>query len=260
MISGLYASASSMLNGQKTIDIVSGNLANAMIPGHKQERAAFRSFPDILMRTSTPGGEDPRSIGRVGGGAFSDTVRTSFVEGQLVRTGIPTDLAVSGDGFFQLMTPDGIRYTRNGTFGLDGDGFLVASDGRMVMGQNGAVHVGQADFVVRSSGEVAVMEDAGGVVQERIVDQMEIVDFENRDALVRMGNSEFALSDDSGQRPHAAEGTIVQGFLEQSNMNLIEGMVQMIDAMRAYEASQKMLQSIDQTFEKIVNDVAAPQA
>jgi len=256
VISGLYASATCLLNGQKALDVVVNNLANVNVPAFKQQRTTFRSFPDIMLQHAGPSEPSQRAIGKVGGGARVDEIRTSFHPGQLNFTGNQDDLAISGDGFFQVLTDKGVRYTRNGSFSRDTQGVLRASDGSPVMGKGGLVYIGEQSYQVKSNGDVVVIREEGGVVTEQLIDTVDLVEVTRPEVLKRVGNSQFELPPEYAHLARPATGTVLQGYLEQANISVVSAMVRMIDAFRTYETSQRAIHAIDETLKKAVNEVA----
>lgn len=257
MYSGLYASASSLLNGQRSVDLIAGNLANINVPGYKEARPVFRSFPDILLRTSAARDQNPATLGRVGGGSSLDHVFTSFEGGPLTPTGNRDDLAISGNGFFQVLTDRGVRLTRNGSFLRDPDGVLRNAENEPVLGRNGIVSIPDPVYVVKEDGRVFGVRENREVREEYLIDQLDVVDVSDESVLIREGDSHFSLPEGREDLLVPADGEVRQGCLERANLTLVDAMVRMIDAFRAYEMSQRMLRAIDETLDKVVNDVAA---
>jgi flagellar basal-body rod protein FlgG len=167
----------------------------------------------------------------------------------MVPTGSPLDVFIKGSGFLTVMNNDGIRYTRNGNLSLNPDGLLVASDGSKVMGKDGFIKID------KQAGQVSINEN-GEVIQDGdIKGQLRIADFKKPYRLLREGNGYF-----SPQQPDnpvvASQGFAVkQGFLEESNVNVIGNMVNMIATYRNFEADQKALHAQDDTLDKAVNQV-----
>jgi len=255
MISGLYSSASCLLNAEREVDLISTNLANCTTPAFKQSRVTFSSFPDIMLKVADRDGH-ARTLGKVGGGSVPDAVTTCFAAGDYERTGNPTDLAIEGEGFFQVLTDRGIRYTRNGSFHQDVEGVLRDGASNPVLGANGIVRIGQQSFTVNEKGEVIVTKEAGGILTEEVIDQIQVVDINDKKLLRRSGGCLFELPKGHEDQIKESPALIRQSFLEDSNMTPIHGLIQMISAFRAYEASAKMLEAINETFQKSVIEVA----
>jgi flagellar basal-body rod protein FlgF len=246
MIRGLYTSASGMLAELTRNDVSANNLANINTAGYRKNVAVFKSFPEMLLqRMNDPGtvGGKPPVIGNVGTGVIVDDILTSYNLGQLKETSSPFDLALGGEGVFTVQTPNGERYTRNGSFTIDKDKNLITSEGYLVLGEKGPIKVTGKDFVIESDGNINI--------DGKIIDKIKIVDFADKKSLVKEGDNLF-----QGQQAVTAEtNQLMQGFLEIANVNPITEMVDMITILRAYEANQKAVQAHDTLLGKAVNDV-----
>lgn len=164
-----------------------------------------------------------------------------------MHTGNPLDLAVEGDGFFCIQAQGRIHYARKGNFTLDSDGVLVNQDGLPVLGKGGKIQIDSQDIVV----------DAEGNIMEKgtVVDTIKIVDFPQRHVLQKVGSGLF-ITTDPGAMDRRPEGfKILQGFVEQSNVDAVNVMAEMIDVLRGYESYQKVIQSLNDTTLKAINDV-----
>ena len=175
-------------------------------------------------------------------------VYTNFGQGPLHETGNTTDLAIEGKGFFEIREGDNIRYTRDGNFKLTADGYLVDSDGNHLQGENGDIQIPEnADSIsIDLSGNILIN-------QEEYVDVVKLVDFENYDYLEKVGDTSYKTVD--GAVSFEGTGTIRQGFTEQSNVNAVSEMVDLIAITRAYEANQKVIHTEDSLLEKAVNQI-----
>lgn len=245
MIRGLYTSASGMLAESVRSDATSNNLANVNTTGYKKDTTVMVSFPEMLMvrvADLKKGELQNPVLGTLGTGVLVDEVVTSHKQGQLKESSSSFDLAISGDGYFAVDTPGGQLYTRNGSFTLDRDGYLVTNQGYYVLGQAGRIRV-DGEFTVDSQGNVSVNGNR--------VDTLRLVSFEDQSQLVKIGDSLFVAAEQGVQ----AGGRVMQKFLETSNINAITEMVDMITIMRAYEANQKAIQAHDRTLEQVINDV-----
>lgn len=248
MIRGLYTSASGMLAESLRNDVVANNLANVNSAGYKKDTAAFKSFPEVLMqrlRDKADNGNNP-AIGKLGFGAIVDEVATIYTPGQLKQTENPFDVALEGDNYFTVETPNGNMYTKNGSFGLDGNGYLVTAQGNYVLGQKGRIKVVGQNFNVSQNGQVSV--------DGLNVDSLRISSFGNpRTELKKVGDNLF-----TGNTPlPQVQGRVLQGYLESSNVNAVNEMVDLITIMRSYEANQKAIQAHDSTLDKAVNTVGS---
>lgn len=246
MIRGLYIAATGMQTQQKRMDVVTNNLANAGTAGYKQDSLITRSFREELVSRL----EDPAvvvtsaEIGTLGLGIHIDEVHTSFLSGQIRETGLGTDLALAGDGFFAVQTPAGERYTRAGNFQITADGTLTTVEGYPVLGQNGPIRVSSADFSVNSAG--LVTSSAGN-------DQLRLVSFADNQGLRKEGNNLYA---NFSTEFTGTSGTQVrQGCLESSNVELTTQMVDMISIQRNYEINSKIIKMMDERLGRAVNDI-----
>jgi flagellar basal-body rod protein FlgG len=221
---GLYIAASGMLSEMVRQDQIANDLANASTPGYKADRATQRSFGDILLANSVSGA----TVGPLGLGSRIDSIVTDTTAAPVRDTGEPLDLAVQGDGWFGVQTPQGLRYTRNGQFGVSPQGTLIDGMGNQVLGQNGA----------------PVRVPAGGRPDPRQVGLFNVT------APRKIGDSYV-----TGAAAGAATGTVRQGALEASNADPSKSMVDMIASFRAFESGQRVIRTIDETLQKASNSV-----
>jgi len=243
-----------MANEQERLDIIANNLANASTVGYKGEGVTNQAFDDVLavkIRDNSESYND-RRIGKMSLGVKLGEVYTDFSQGSLRETGQTYDLALDGKGFFTLSVTDKagnttLKYTRNGSFTMTKDGYIVDSDGNRLMGEAGEiiVPVEAVDVVIDSTG--AIYADGN------YVDTIQVTDFEDYKYLKKSGDTMYepvdgAVTVDSG-------ATVMQGYTEQSNINVVSEMVDMITVTRAYEANQKVIQSIDKTLDLAANSV-----
>jgi len=165
-----------------------------------------------------------------------------------METGNPLDLAINGAGFFAVQTPSGTLYTRDGTFFRDSEGRLARADGGLLLSEDDApLQVGTGDIIVEGDGTVS----SGG----QTVGRIRVVDFDPTQRLLKLGSNYLAPEDPVTPEIAAAGAAISQGFLERSNVDLARASVEMITAVRSYEASQRMIQLQDQTLDRAINDV-----
>ena len=221
---GLYIAASGMLSEMARQDLIANDLANAATPGYKPDRTAQRSFDEVLLASSRSGA----SIGSLGTGV-SIAVQETNMDGAPVKdTGEPLDFAITGEGFFAVNTDQGVRYTRNGRFNADNQGVLVDQMGNQVVGRNG--------------GPVRVGADG-------TADPAALATFEVPNAR-KAGDALF-----TGAAQGAGTGNVRAGALEGSGVDAARTMVDMIASMRAFEAGQRVITTIDSTLEKAANQV-----
>ncbi len=258
MIRSLYTAATGMNSMQYQIDVTSNNIANVNTTGFKQDRAEFQSLMyetlnysagQTSLTTINPTGID------VGLGVNVSGIQKNFNEGDLKLTSNPLDLAISGKGFFQVTLPSGeTAYTRNGAFKLNSEGTIVNSSGYELTPQ-----IVIPDNVKSISiGKDGVVTSKDPVTSQTInLGQITVADFINPAGLTPLGNSLFLESEASGNvvvgNPDSAQfGKISQGMIESSNVKLVNEMVDLITAQRAYEANSKAITTSDSMLE-IVN-------
>lgn len=251
MIRGWYIGSSGMNAQQTRLDAISNNLANADTTGFKRDIAVSKSFPELLMRRmgddgvyETPFGSADVApiIGKIGLGVETNELYTDFEQGSFKQTSTHTDMALSGEGFFAVETPNGERYTRNGNFLVGKEGILVTKEGYPVLGEKGYIQVADDRFTVNQDGMVYSEKDM------ELIDRFKIVRFDNERYLQKMGSSLYKDTDVTGAA-YIAEGkerpVVLQSYVETSNVNVVNEMVSMIEVNRAYEANQKTIQAQD---------------
>jgi flagellar basal-body rod protein FlgF len=223
---GLYIAASGMLAEQIRQDQIANDLANAATPGYKSDRTAQRGFGELLLSNSVSGA----TVGPQGTAVQVSAVETDFSPQPARETGEPLDFAIAGEGFFAVQTAAGVRYTRNGQFTADAQGRLVTAQGDAVLGRGGRpVTVGRDGRVDPRSLEVVALRDPR----------------KDGDSLV------------AGDRAGAGAGQVRAGALEASGADAARSMVDMIASMRAFEAGQKVIQTIDESLAKAASQVGS---
>lgn len=251
MIRGWYIGASGMTTQQNRLDIIANNLANVDTTGFKRDTAVSKNFPELLIRRTGDDGvykipfgsaDAAPIIGKLGLGVETNESFTDFSQGSYKETASTTDMALSGKGFFTVLTPQGERYTRNGNFMIGKEGLLETKDGYPVLGEKGTIYVADTRFFVDKDGILYDSEDM------REIERFKTVRFENERYLKKQGASLYYETAISGPA-YIAEGeerpTFLQGFVETSNVNVVNEMVRMIEVNRAYEANQKTIQAGD---------------
>ncbi len=280
MIRGIYTAASGMVVQMNRLDAVANNLANVDLNGYKRDTAVFKAFPEMLLRRLNDDGvyqipvgsvDTGPMVGRIGTGVELNEVFTVFSQGAMKETENPFDLALEGEGFIAVQTPDGERYTRNGSFLLNEDSYLVTKEGDFVLGENGPVKIKLNNFVIDQNGIIwhnrTFAADDGRLVSleenewENMeqVDRLKLVRFERPRYLAKQGNSCWRSTEESGLARIAEGGErprVRQGFLEGANVNVVSGMVEMIEVHRAYEANSRMVQTEDALMGRLINEAA----
>jgi flagellar basal-body rod protein FlgF len=236
-----------MLAEQAAQDVIAQNLANVTTTGYKRDMTQYESFPEALLR-NTAQSVGP-AVGSLGSGVSVRAVATDFAPGALQQTGNPLDVAVSGDAYLAVQTPQGVRYSRDGGLTRNSDGTLVqAAGGGAVLstsGQTITLPANARDITITPQGSV----QADGIV----VGQMQLDRASTPTGAVKIGGNLFQISN---AQPAGADATVQQGFLESSNVNTVQEMVAMISVQRAYETDEKMVKAEDDATNKAVTDVA----
>jgi len=279
MIRGWYTAVSGMRAQQWRLDAVGNNLANVNTDGYKREQAAFKAFPELLLRRMRDDGEYLHPfgsadaapiIGRLGTGVELNELYVDFEQGALKETESDFDVAMDGKGFFVVETPWGERYTRNGSFQLGKEGYLETKEGYPVLGEHGRLRVHANNFQIDKDGRIwinAEYADDPNIMVSRenntwaetaLLDTLKIVEFDIDRYLKKQGSSLYYDTETSGPAIVMEESRpkILQGFIEAANVEPVREMVQMIEVNRAYEANQKVIQTHDSMLGVLINQYA----
>jgi flagellar basal-body rod protein FlgG len=221
---GLYIAASGMLSEMQRQDLIANDLANASTPGYKADRTSQHSFAEILLENRRSG----EQIGSLGTGVSIAAQVTDLAPQSARETGEPLDFAISGEGFFGVQTAEGLRYTRNGRFTADAAGRLTDQLGNQVVGRDGGA--------VTVAGDGTVDPERLGVFAVQ--------------GARKAGDGLF-----TGEAGGQAGGAVRSGALEGSGVDAARSMVDMIASLRAFEAGQRVITTIDSTLQKAANDV-----
>jgi len=255
----LFIAATGMEAQRLNIDVISNNLANVNTTGFKKSRADFQELLYQGIKTAgamTAGGTELPSGIQIGLGVKPAAVQKIFQQGDFVSTGNSLDLVIEGDGFFQILTPEGeIAYTRAGAFKLDSEGRIVNSDG-YPLEPSITIPSDTLEITIASDGTVSVLQ--AGSTTPTSVGQIELARFINPGGLKAIGKNLFMPTGASGDPITGTPGSeglgsINQGFLEMSNVNVVEEMVNMIVSQRAYELNSKVIQSSDEMLQMTNN-------
>ena len=258
MVRGLYTAWTGMANEQKRLDVIANNMANADTTGYKKQGVTSQSFDDelpIRIHDNTSYTTVNRRIGNMNLGVKIGETYHDFSQGSLRETGNTYDLALSGDGYFTIQTTNkqgvtSTKYTRDGSFTVNTDGYLVTKDGDYVLDTNGRrIQIPGA----QTATNVAFDQNGNVIVNGQTVAVLGIASFANPQGLLLYGENMYEATEAAGLR--ASTAVVNQGYLEMSNTNVIEEMVDMITITRAYEAGQKMIQTVDNTLQKAVNEI-----
>jgi len=326
---GLYTAATGMISEQKRTDVIANNIANAATTGYKRDLTIHKEFHEMLIKRVNDFEEDGTvglsvapfnsladlgtsredvtqikgfnadpfyrpNIGRLGLGDYIDEIAVNYEQGALESTGNTFDLAIVGDGFFAVQTPDGVRYTRNGAFFKNNAGYLQDIRGYNLLDAQGnpiriPANARDSQISITGNGTITVpgnalvvnpvtnrLEFAGNQNNRQVLAQIQFVEFGNRLATQKQGdNLYYVVADNEGNDPQAqpvgqnirarimnpnaqprpATGEILQGSLEKSNTAIVSEMVELIHNHRLYEANAKAVLTQDSALDKAVNSV-----
>ncbi|HOW65007.1 MAG TPA: flagellar basal-body rod protein FlgG [Candidatus Paceibacterota bacterium] len=250
MLRALYSAASGMQSQQMNLDVIANNLANVNTTGFKRSKIEFQ---DLLYQTPrSPGSEQgggnllPTGV-QVGHGSRPVATSRVFTTGELTQTGERLDVAIKGDGFFEIQLEDGTpAYTRDGALKLSADGRITTNDGLPLQGGFQPVPPGVTSINIASNGEVTL---SGPGVRQNF--RVQLVRFANPSGLQNLGRNLYVETGASGAPEQGSPGEngygeLAQGYLELSNVKVVEEMVNLIMAQRAYEVNAKAVQASDE--------------
>ena len=257
MLRALYSAASGMQSQQMNLDVISNNLANVNTTGFKMSKLQFQ---DMLYETTKQAGSQqgggnqlPASL-QVGQGAAPVATERLFTQGDLQETGSDLNVAIKGNGFFEVQLPDGsLAFTRDGAFKTDKDGRIVTSEGYPLQGGFQPVPAGTTGITITGSGAVTYTTPTGSTNF-----QVQTARFINPGGLDAMGHNLYKQTDASGtpELGNPSEngfGELAQGYLELSNVSVVKEMVNLILAQRAYEVNSKAVQAADEMMQQSNN-------
>jgi len=258
MFRALYTAASGMMAQQLNLDNIANNLANASTVGFRRRRLQFQDllYQNLVMPGAAATQQTTIAAGlQIGLGTRSAASEVIQAQGDLNETDNPLDLAIQGQGFFQVQLPSGdLAYTRSGTFQLDAQGNIVTADGNALQ-PSITIPNNATSITIGSDGTVSVT--LPGQQQAQQVGTLQLALFPNPGGLNSIGQNLFLPTTASGDpilgTPGGTEGlgTILQGWQENSNVNVVEEFIQMILAQRSYESNSKIVQAADQMFQSI---------
>jgi flagellar basal-body rod protein FlgG len=262
---GIYTALSGALAQNLKLDTIANNIANVNTPAFKKDRQVFQEYlssyekaPDVIEVPRVPASVESFYDMQGGDRSYVDSAGTftDFQQGSIRPTGNNLDVALEGRGFLEVLTPQGPRLTRAGSFTVDGQGRLATKEGypvlRQGLGQDPAaraMNVTSRNLTISPTGEVFDNNESLGVLS--------LVDVDNLDALKKTGQSLYEIKESMQPQLLLAEDVrLIQGSVEDSNVNVVQEMTEMIATTRAFEATQKAIQAYDKMDEKLVNEVA----
>ncbi|HTP85646.1 MAG TPA: flagellar basal-body rod protein FlgG [Bryobacteraceae bacterium] len=260
MIRALYSAGSGMAAEQMNLDNIANNLANANTTGFKMRRTQFQDllYQNLIQPGAAAGSQTVVPSGlQLGLGTRPASNEIIFAQGNFQSTDNPLDVVVQGKGFFQVRRPDGsLAYTRAGNFQLDRDGNLVTGDGDPVEPQI-TIPAQAQSITIAADGTVSYTQP--GQTAAQVAGQIQLANFANPAGLNSIGRTLFTPTDASGEAtvaiPGGQEGlgTLLQGYIEQSNVSVVDEFVNMIVTQRAYEANSKVVKAADEMFQQVNN-------
>ena len=279
---GLFTAATGMITEMRRTDVIANNIANAATTGYKKDTAIHQEFENMLIKrmydeeggnkfgNGVPGLLDTDSgdvtkfkgfkvdqtsaptVGQLGLGDYITEIAVDYSQGAFESTGNTFDLAIAGEGFFTIQTPQGIRYTRNGAFFKNQNGVIQDIRGYNLLDRQGNAITIPADF---SDSRISISADgsifANG--ENQPLAQIQLVQFDNRLAVQKQGDNLFAAV--NGAQPEPATGEVMQGMLEKSNVEIVREMVELIENHRLYEANSKAVTTQDTMLDNSVNQI-----
>jgi len=259
MIRALYTAATGMNAQEINVATISNNIANVNSTGYKKSRAEFQDllYQNLrLVGTLSPNGNQIPTGSQLGLGTKLGSVAKIYTQGDFIQTQNQLDMAITGKGFFQIALPDGtIAYTRAGSFKMNNTGQVVTADGLPL---EPAITIPQdaLQISVDQNGSVAVTQP--GAVAPTVLGTIQLATFQNQAGLQAIGNNAFQQTDASGAptvgNPNSDDrGKTQQGFLEMSNVSVVEEMVNLISAQRAYETNSRTVQTADEILQTANN-------
>jgi flagellar basal-body rod protein FlgG len=248
------------------LDTISNNIANVNTPSFKRDQQMFREYltanekpPEVIQVPKVPASIESFYDMQGGDKSFVDSAGTytDFSQGGMRHTGNPLDMAIDGKGFFEIATPSGLRLSRLGSFSLDGNGQLVTKEGWPVLSAGGE-GADPASRTIKASGlqQLTITENGDVYEGDNKVAKLSMVQVADLDGLQKVGNSLYQFK--AGSSPEVqdvASPSLKQGYLEASNVNIVQEMTDMIATTRTFEATQKAIHAYDSMAEKLVNTV-----
>jgi flagellar basal-body rod protein FlgF len=235
MDSGLYAASTALMARTQALDTIANNLANASTVGYRAERNVFSSVLATAGDSAEPGLS--QVVNRYG---ILSGITIDQSQGALNKTGNELDVAIDGSGYFVVQTADGPMYTRNGAFQVSSRGQLVTASGDAVMGDRGVINILPGPVSISADGTIS----SNGAVEGKL----SIVEFPPDTAFTSMGNTYYSAPEQSAET--ATNSKVHQGMLESSNVNPVEGMIELVNAQRTAEMMQRNLSMLSSDMDK----------
>lgn len=258
MYQGFYNLASGMLTQVRNLNVVSNNMSNVQTPGYKRDKMVSTTFQEeMLYRTGKRYKENPEPLATTSKIRAAERTYVNYEQGGFELTDGIMDFALSGEGFFCIDTPDGTFYTRNGSFGVDDEGYLSLNGMGRVQGVDGQpILIDNENFVVDGRGTISVTEEVepgSGTMETREMGRLRVVDFEDHEQLHK---EDYGVFSSGGQAAQDVERpAILWRYVEKSNVDMVEEMTSMMTSQRALQSAAQVLKMYDQILSKAANDV-----
>lgn len=252
MLRALFTSASGMIIQERRQANVANNLANTSTTAFKKQEMFAKELDKatVLAKDNDKGSTKP--LGDLSFGAEIDEIYIDYEQGLLQDTNINTDFALEGQGFFKVRLADNTEgYTRDGNFKIDNKGYLTTAQGGLVLGTN--LSTKREEPIKVDNKEINCSKDGILSLDDKNAYQLKVVNLNTVNNINALGNGIYKIQ--QGNETAAGDVSVYQGKLERSNVNPLEEMVKMIEITRGYESNQKVIQSIDNTLGKAVNDI-----
>lgn len=262
MYQGFYNLASGMLTQSRNLNTISNNMVNIQTPGYKNETMVSGTFQEaMLYRTGKYAKENATQLATVSKIKTAKQVYTNYSQGGLEQTDGIYDFALNGDGFFCIQTSQGLRYTRNGSFSVDAEGYLILNeDGRVLNKEGQPIQIGNENFTVDSQGHITATitsssdsaDDGTQEVSTEDYGTLKIVDFADHEQLHAEDHGLFSTTQ---AETEPADTTVQWKMLEKSNVDMVEQMTAMMSSQRALQSAAQSLKMYDQIMSRAVSDV-----
>lgn len=241
MFQGFYNLASNLIVQNRNMNVISNNMANISTPGYKSDQLVQGTFRDEILYRYENGNRT--QIGETSRINTAEEKATNYAQGGLEQTGRKLDAGLNGNGFFAVQNGNETVYTRDGSFNVDNEGYLVVQGIGRVLGENGPIRVNTDDIYVSQQGYVLSSDGS------EIYGQLRVVDFQDYNQLEKTTGGAFRTT----AQPQAAQGTLVQqGYLESSNVSMVKEMTNMMSGQRALQSSAQLLKMYDQLSGKAI--------
>ncbi len=260
---GIFTALSGAMAQSQRLDTIANNIANANTTAFKKDQQTFSEYltanekpSEVIQVPRIPASIESFYDVQGGDRGYVDSAGTftDFKQGQMRPTGSTLDMALEGRGLFEVLTPQGVRMTRNGQFKVDSSGSLVTKEGFLVL-KDGTQDPAQRRIAVE--GRNLTVSKSGDIYDNgNLAGRLSLVEVANPDSLQKVGNSLYQVKPNFQETPFpSADTQVSQGFLELSNVNIVDEMTDMISAARTFESAQKAMKAFDQMDDKLVNNV-----